>query len=428
MSIRREDATQLRFGSTIENASTAADRAFRSRGGPALRLTRNGVIFAVWALIGAGVLSYAAALIYVNVAVVEVDSAIVSGTVQPLRAPAAGVISTPLRPGDAYHPGDQLFTVQSPDLDQAVALAAIGVERARDDLHLSEALRDAEVARRDNYLSSTRNQLAKLTDEVVALQTVDRSASSEADITSKMFAQRLTTQLRLDQALQASGEAHERLAHARSLQAEQQGLLQGLMVGTGHGLNEDIVRVADTEAAAERAKAEVSLTEKTLQVLIDRRAALTVTARRPGRMLRELRLDGSQVIAGETVALTEQEDDRLIYAFLTQQEIKCIGVGDEAEVVLPGYGLAARAKVTALERSGGYLDDVESRYRWNLFRDAGDRYTDRDRTARVTLQFQNQDMSAARRVDLGTPAVVSFDRHCGSGPLTTAFQRLADTK
>ncbi|HYZ62177.1 MAG TPA: hypothetical protein VE650_06960 [Acetobacteraceae bacterium] len=79
----------------------------------------------------------------------------------------------------------------------------------------------------------------------------------------------------------------------------------------------------------------------------------------------------------------------------------------------------------AVERSGAYLD-VETRYRWNLTRDMGVRLNDRDRSARVTLRFEGDDLREAQRaLDLGTPAVVSFERRWTGGPLFAAFEPLA---
>lgn len=388
---------------------------------------KSGLVGVVWLVGGGLVLGYGATLVYANMARIEVDSAVIAGTVQPVKAPAAGVIvSAPLRPGSMFGPGDRIFTLQNPELEQSIALAEVRVAKAREDLRQREAERDAELHRRENYLVRARSEIARIAEHVNALTEVDRSARTRLDMMTKLYAQGNGTRIRLEEAAERAAEARSNLARERLRLTERQELLEALLAGHGHGASDVVVRLADAEAAVRRARAEVELEAQDLRVRLERRTEMTVRAVSNGQLLRALRYEGSHVLAGDTVAIAEHNDDRFIYAFLTQAEVGRVSIGDEAEVTLPAQRLAAKARVAAVERSGAYLDDVESRYRWNLSRDMGQRQTDRDRTARVTLRFDGADHEAAQRVlGPGTPAVVSFERRWSGGPLFSAFEPLA---
>ncbi len=124
-----------------------------------------------------------------------------------------------------------------------------------------------------------------------------------------------------------------------------------------------------------------------------------------------MRRSGSNVRVGDAVALFERNSERVLYAFVTQSDVVHIALGDKAQVFFPAQNLTATATVTAVDRAGGFLDDVETRYTWKTARDPLIRHTDRDKTARITLQINDEDKSAAQKVlDLGTPAIVSFKR------------------
>jgi biotin carboxyl carrier protein len=429
--IRREDASMLRLEvEGGEDAPAAVPRAgvpalVRRR--VALGRVRSGAIAALWGTIGGAVIGYGVVLVYANVARVEVDSAVVAGTLQPIRAPSAGIVTDQLvQPGARFAARQPLFTVHDPELEQSIALATQRVERARHDLVQREAELGAERARRENYIIRARGEVARLEEEVRGMERLERSLTVRRDAVAVLFGQGLATRLRLEELEGRLADVSATTAQARIRLDEKRGLYDALLSGHGYGAGEVVVRLSDAAAAVERAKAELEVTTTELRTRMARRASLIVAAPTAGRLVRNVRLDGSHVLAGDTVALVEREDDRTVEAFMTQAEAGRIGLGDSADVMLPAQRLAAQARVVAVERSGAYLDDVETRYRWNLTRDMGIRLNDRDRSARVTLRFEGDDLKAARRVlDLGTPAVVSFKRRWNGGPLFQTFQPLA---
>ena len=381
-------------------------------------------IATMWLLGGSGVILYAGLLVYGLLARVEVDSAIIAGAVEPLKAPVAGTV-TALSPriGEVFPGGAVLFSVQDPDLDQAIGLQRVAVERARNDLESADATLAAERGRRDDYVVSQRFEIEKSAVLVTDLNSQNQLLAKRCADLADLYQRGLTQNWRLHEAQDKQAAVQQALSQARVQLKAQQAQLELALSGQATGGIEVIGRLAEMTAAVAHARTELALSEDALRVLLTRRGRASAVAAGPGRVLRILRLAGSQVQTGETVAVVERGNQRFIYAYLTQEEVGRVSIGDAAEVFLPAQRKVARAKITAVERAGAYLDDVETRYDWRIDRDNPQRLTDRDRTARVMLQFDGGDAAAAEQaVDVGTPVVLSFRRRWqgllpGFGPL-----------
>jgi hypothetical protein len=146
--------------------------------------------------------------------------------------------------------------------------------------------------------------------------------------------------------------------------------------------------------------------------------------------MRVLHGEGSAVRAGDTVAVYERNGERTANAFLTQNEVLRVAVGDAASIYIPALRVRLAAHVVAIDRAAGFIDDVESRYTWRQARDSGVRQGDMDRTARVVLRFDGDQAERMRRdLEPGTPAVVSFQRRSIDtvlGDFRTVENRAAD--
>ena len=99
---------------------------------------------------------------------------------------------------------------------------------------------------------------------------------------------------------------------------------------------------------------------------------------------------------------TGAHEDRVVDVFLTQEELLEIGLGDEASVHFPSSGTRIQALVRTIDRTSGYIDEVESKYDWR---------GPKDRSAKVTLSFAALPSAEVReRFTPGLPAVVLFQR------------------
>lgn len=377
------------------------------------RRTRRFVMGSIWMIGGSGVILYAGLLIYGLVARLEIDSAVVAGAVEPLKAPAAGTV-TAVSPGvgQTFSAGSVLFRVEDPDLEQTIGLQRVTVERAGNDLKLAEATLAAERGRRDDWVVNQRLLVEQSKALVADLASQDETLTKRCAELADLYRRGLSPNWRLYDAQDKFAAVHQALSQARVVLREQQAQLDLGLSGQGAEGIEVIGHLAELTEGVSHARTELALSEETLRVLLARQAQASSVAAEPGRILRILRLAGSQVQAGDTVAVIERNTDRFIYAYLTQSEVGRVSVGDVVDVFLSAQRKDALAKVSAIERAGAYLDDVETRYDWHANRDNPQRLTDRDRTARVTLEFDTDSKGAAERsADVGTPVVLSFSRH-----------------
>ena len=87
---------------------------------------------------------------------------------------------------------------------------------------------------------------------------------------------------------------------------------------------------------------------------------------------------------------------------MTQEEVLEIGLGDTATVYFPSIDQRVAAVVLVIDRTTGYIDEIESRYQWR---------GPKDRSAKVTLRFLDIERDVIRkRFKPGLPAVVVFER------------------
>lgn len=406
MKVRREDTALLRMDpAPKENLPVTTTRITR----PNIRAV---AWTAIWLVAGGAILLYGGALVHANVARVESDSAFVGGIIEPVQAPTTGLISTHnAEPGMQVSAGDKLFTVQDPALEQMIGLASVQVEHAREDLRQKQAMHAAELARRDDWVRTARSEIARLDESIKSQEEIERNARKRVDSLKELYAKGWIAFPMLAEATDKLAVATSTLSQARIQHRNQSELIDAALSGRGFAGGQVIVRLPEAESAVKFAESAVNLAVENLRVLMQRRADYAVTAGSSGRIVRVMRRSGSNVRVGDAVALFERNSERVLYAFVTQSDVVHIALGDKAQVFFPAQNLTATATVTAVDRAGGFLDDVETRYTWKTARDPLIRHTDRDKTARITLQINDEDKSAAQKVlDLGTPAIVSFKR------------------
>ena len=100
------------------------------------------------------------------------------------------------------------------------------------------------------------------------------------------------------------------------------------------------------------------------------------------------------------IAVLEQPRSRVITAYLTQDEVLHVGIGDEATVYVPAFDTTLKAKVTGIDRTSGFADEMHAKFN---FRNT------RDRSAVVTLHFLTKVVaSQPKTFRSGTPVVVIF--------------------
>jgi multidrug resistance efflux pump len=378
----------------------------------------------IWAGVGLGTLTYAGSLVYVNYMRLEIDTAMISGNVEPVNAPFDGAVSTLLvKAGDRLSEGMRFMMLEDPEIEKQVKMASVKVERAREDLRLKQAELESEKLKRDEYISISRNKMEKIESDIEALEKQEKVARERFDRLSDLFKKGIVIRPRVEEASDKLAELTTLLNKAYVNRKERKSQFESVLAGHFYDGNQVVGRLKEAEAAVVRATAEVDLSLEELQAFQQRRQVNKITAAHDSRVLKVLRQEGSAVKRGDTMLFVERLDDRVVHAFMRQEEVTRISIGDEATVYVPALRAKAVARVTNVERNAAFLDDVDARYSWKTARDGGPKPTDKDRTARVTLKFDGEDKTVVEnKFEIGMPTIVSFQRRSTN----TVFSNFSD--
>jgi hypothetical protein len=166
------------------------------------------------------------------------------------------------------------------------------------------------------------------------------------------------------------------------------------------------------------AELEVALTRDKKQALLNHKARLAIRAPFDGTVLELPRVHHSHVRRGDTIAIIEQRNRRHILAYLTQDEVNRIGLGDEALVFLPALQETHTARVFRIDRTTGFVREQDQRaspgYSWR---------GPTDRSAKVYLALEDRRILADRETyRSGLPAVVVFPQRT-TNPLVATIKR-----
>ena len=374
----------------------------------------------LYGVLGLFVFSYIAMLGYTNVFRLEVDSAVISAPLVTMQAPNDGhVMWTSYKPGDVVKAGAIVLQVADNQLERDIDLSDIDIRE-----------REAKLGASQHMLADALNQLADLstveTKRIAQAQAkLDalKAAAVNADAAFKraqgLFQKGYATKAQLDVA-ERDAISTESAAKGQSFELDSQSTMAARSTGsrffTG---NQFLGERAKMEAEVKLQEAEIGLAQQRKRVLMEQRLRLAVIAPFDGLVLELPRVDHASINRGDVIAVLEQPRSRMVTAYLTQDEVLHVGIGDPATVYVPAFDTTLVATVTNIDRTSGFAKEMEARFN---FRNT------RDRSALVTLQFATDDV--ARNVKTfrsGTPVVVIFKSRSTNEivkELTAAFNAL----
>lgn len=397
------DDTILRIDTPVTPVSTKPDpnptEALPVRRWPFKALMMSAFYFSA----GLAVLGYAFLVLHANFVRLEVQSAVVSAPVQPILATTDGLVKTVLIPqGDMVERHAPLMAFSNPVLRQRIDMARVRVDRALLTMRAKEKELDAERDKFGDYQLIAQSEVERITARIRSLQERAALARAQVERFTTLRREGWATQSKLDGVLLEYETLRGELEEARLLMHQRRALLDSIEAGRFFDGNRLEGRLQELQAVAELAADEVMLAKDELTTLLRQRDSLTIPAPHDGRMLALYKTNGATVKRGEQVALFERNEARTIEAYMTQEEVLEIGLGDEATAFFPSLDRKTRIVVTEIDRTKGYLDEVSSRYQWR---------GPKDRTAQVTLQFVAMPLNEVRTsFPPGLPVVVIFER------------------
>ena len=363
----------------------------------------------VWAMsafyltAGLGIVAYAMLVFYVNFLRLEVDTAVVSAPIELILATSDGKIEKiAVGMGTKVAAETPLIVIEDPRLEEAMDLAAIRVDRTIMELTAKQKELQAEQERLRDYRTIALSQLERIKVKIRSLEQRTELARRQAERFKTLARDGWTTKSKLDEVISAHTALAGDLEEARLLREERRRSLKNIDKGRFYTGGKLEGRLKELQAAVDFHWDQVALAKDELTALERHRERLILSAPTTGRIVKLLKTRGSSVRRGEELALFERDEARIIEAFLTQEEVLEIGLGDTATVYFPSLDQRVAAVVLAIDRTTGYIDEIESRYQWR---------GPKDRSAKVMLQFLDLESDIIRkRFKPGLPAVVVFER------------------
>ena len=363
--------------------------------------TKTIAFAAMYLTIGLFVFGYAGVIAYTNFVRMEVDSAVIASPIESVRAQVNGrIIYGKYRQGDHVPKGALLLSVIDNDLERQIDLATIDIKDKSAQLSANERMLVEEMSRIDAFAKVEGKNVEQIDLEVQSLEAQAKAAQALHERLNHLYKQGFTTATLVENAEKQMISA-QKLAQSKRVELQTRQSLATYNAGerlyNGQTFYGERAKI---ESLTFLAREHVAIAEKKLQALLDHRDRLAIYSPYPG-VLQELpRPDGSMVRVSDILAVIENPKAREIWAFLRQDEVLSVGLGDDVKIYLPGLSELRKARVVRIDRTIGFVNEMNSTYIWRA---------PRDRSAKVILEFSDtgskpQDESYRT----GMPAVAIF--------------------
>ncbi len=380
------------------------------------------VMTAFYTLAGLVIFGYAGLLGYSNFYRMEVQTAVITAPIETVTAQADGqVLLTGMKPGDQVRAGEVVVNVVDNVLERDIELADIAVKEQKAQLAFLKQKQSEELERLKGYAALEMKNVRQSKVELQGLQDQLLLAEQQFDRLHALFDKGFATESKLDEIKKQIIDLKSQMENKRielGSRAEIADQNFGKRLYTGHTLEG---QAAEVEAQVRLAEHKITLAEERRKAFERQRERTAVTAPFDGTILSLPRIDRGSVRKGDTLAVIEQRKDRHVTAFLNQDEVMKVGLGDEALVYIPAVGETVKGRVTEIDRTSGFIKEQDQRqspgYGW---RGAS------DRSARITIQFSEpQKVADNERYRSGLPVVVVFEQRSTNSLLTAIKKKFA---
>ena len=380
---------------------------------------KTAVMSAFYLMLGLCILGFTGLLMYTNFYRMEIQTAVVAAPVEHVESQIDGkLLWRNLTPGDQVKAGEVVLQLNDNQIEREIELADIAVREQQNKLAYLKRRQADELERVQSFATIETKNIEQGKLEVQSIRAELYASEQEFKRYSILNRQGWTTDARREQSeklfttLKKSLERAQVELTARIELAEQN---FGKRMYNG---NDVVGTLGDIEAQVRQAELEVALFRDKKQALVHHKDRLAVRAPFDGTLLELPRVNESSVRKGDTIAIIEQRNRRHILAYLTQDEINKIGLGDEAMVFFPALNETHTARVFRIDRTSGFVREQDQRfnpgYSWR---------GPTDRSAKVLLALEDKRILADRDTyRSGLPAVVVFPQR-STNPLIATIKR-----
>jgi multidrug resistance efflux pump len=380
---------------------------------------------AMYAVVGAVIFGYTGILTYSNFFRMEVRTAVITAPVETVTATADGRVEwADVKPGDSVRAGEVVVKMIDSQLQRELELSEIEVQERKAKLGNLRRRHLEELDRIRGYATIEMKNIQQTRLELDALSQQLRIATQQEKRLRDLNAKGYATAPRMEEAARQVIQLRKDLEVRRIELAARVNLSEqnvGKRLFTGHetiGSADLTGRVTEIEADIKLGEHEIALAQQRYIASLNHRERLAVRSPFDGVVLDLPRLDDASVRRGDVIAVIEQRKKRQVTAWLNQDEVLRVGLGDEATVFVPGLGETLTARITRIDRTSGFVEEQKRAqnpgYRWR---------GPVDRTAKVTLEFPDpQRVANAERYRSGLPVVVIFPQRSTSSILASIGQ------
>jgi len=377
---------------------------------------------AIYASLGLFVFGYIALLSYSNFYRMEVQSAVITAPVEAVAAQAEGRVAwTGLKPGDKVKRGQVVVNLVDNKLEREIELADVAITEEKAKLLFLKQRQADELQRMRGFAKVEMKNVEQSKLDVEALKAQLQAARNHYGRMKYLQARGFTTDEKFDDAAQKVVTAEKRLQQSK-VELRSRINLAAADFGKRHYTGQNLVGdMGLLDARSSLAVNKVELAAKKYEILVKARKRLSVMAPFDGTILELPRIDQGYVRRGDIVAIIEQRKARRVTAFLTQDEVQKVGLGDEAMLYIPAVGETLKGRVSVIDRTSGFINEQEQRHRpgynWR---------GPTDRSAKVVIDFADPEKIAdSDTYRSGLPVVVVFPQRSTNSLMSSIKQRLS---
>lgn len=289
------------------------------------------------------------------------------------------------------------------DLERELKLEQTNLLAAQNDHGLISQHLETERTKLNIYTTIGKTKYDEAQSNVNEFKDRLQHLQSDHERAKQLYAKRVISKAQLDLAEgdykeklgQYEEAKHQLLVHEKALKAADE---------SGHYFSDDHIEgeIPQISARVAHAENQIEIMKERIRVHEDQIARRTILAPFDGHLVDLSRTVGNTISEGDELFMLERDEKRTVEAHLTQEEIIEVGLNTPAIVYIPLLEKRFKAKVTHIDRTDGFINEIDGKYRPR---------TIKDRSALVKLDLLDFNMKDAReQLRPGTPAVVYFDR------------------
>ncbi|MEO1207121.1 MAG: HlyD family efflux transporter periplasmic adaptor subunit [Pseudomonadota bacterium] len=388
---------------------------------PARRLpVKTMAVSGVYLALGCMVFAYAAILGYTNFFRMEIKTAVITAPVATIEAQTDGRVETSgLQPGDPVRSGEVMFQVIDRKLEREIELADLQIKERKAKLAYLKQRHADELDRLRGFATVELKNVEQSKIEMEATAGELKIARRQVKRLESLYDRGYATADRLEQAQTNVLRLSKRLQRER-IEVSSRAELAKDNIGRRLYTGDDLIgRATEFDAQVRLAQNEVAIAERQLQFNRKQRQTQAIRAPFDGTILKLPHFYDPLVQRGDVIAVVEQRKQRRVKAFLNQDEVNRIGMGDEALLYIPALGESVKGRVTSIDRTSGFIREQDQRnnpgYAWR---------GPKDRSAEVTIEFEDpKQVEDHTKFRSGLPVVVVFEQRATNALLSALTQK-----